>query len=214
MSESSTSNFSTGSDIRVEYIIDEVLQNVELDIGVQAVWVTEFDSESARTFAQDMHRAHSLHQPVIPVVIDSFGGDVYSVLSMIAEIRAAELPVATIVKGKAMSAGAFLAAAGTPGYRYCDPEATYMIHEVSSMTWGKVSDIRADSVETSRLNSRLFKILADSCKQKPDYFLDIIHEKNHADWFLNPIQAKKHNLVDHIRLPKMTIKVDVDWQFS
>lgn len=197
--------------IRVNYTIDDALSETELKLQPKVIWVTEFDSESAKDFATDMHQAHQTGQSVIPIVIDSFGGDVYSVLSMIAEIRASDLPVATIVKGKAMSAGSFLAACGTPGHRYCDPEATYMIHEVSSMTWGKVSDIRADSTETTRLNTRLFKILADSCGQDTDYFLDLIHEKNHADWFLTPAQAKKHCLVDHVRIPVMDVSASVTW---
>jgi len=211
---SETSSTTAGNEIRVIYNIDDALQDTEINVEPAIVYVTEFTTESARTFAQEIHKAHLTHQTIIPIVIDSFGGDVYSLLSMIAEIRAAELPVATIVKGKAMSAGSFLAAAGTPGYRYCDPEATYMIHEVSSMTWGKVSDIKSDSVETTRLNNRLFRIMADCCDQNPEYFLDLVHEKNHADWFLSAHQAKKHNIVDHIRLPKMTIKIDVDWDFN
>ena len=206
------SNSSLG--IRISYDIDHALSDYDVKIEPKVIWVTNFDENSAKEFAVEINQAHDTGQAIIPVIIDSFGGDVYSVLSMIAEIKASDLPVATIVKGKAMSAGSFLAAAGTPGYRYCDPEATYMIHEVSSMTWGKVSDIKADSDECSRLNSRLFKLLADNCKQSPEYFLDLIHEKKHADWFLNAVQAKKHNLVDHIRLPKMDIKISVDWNLS
>jgi len=200
--------------IRVNYQVDDALNESDIKVVPKVIWVHEFDGESAKEFALEMHQAHLTGQSVIPVVIDSYGGEVYSVLSMIAEIRASELPVATIVKGKAMSCGSFLAACGTPGYRYCDPEATYMIHEVSSMTWGKVSDIKADSAETHRLNQRLFRILADRCDQDPEYFLDIVHEKNHADWYLTPSQAKKHNLVDHVKIPAMNITMTVDWELK
>lgn len=211
MSENSTN---TACGIRLNYQIDDAFTDSEIKVAPKVVWVTEFNDESAKEFALDLHQAHLTGQPIVPVIIDSFGGDVYSVLSMIAEIRASDLPVATIVKGKAMSAGSFLAACGTPGYRYCDPEATYMIHEVSSMTWGKVSDIRSDSAETSRLNSRLFRILADRCNQDPEYFLELVHEKNHADWFLTASQAKKHNLVDNVKIPKMDITLSVDWSLG
>lgn len=211
MSESA-SNHTCG--IRVNYDIDNAFSESDVKIQPKVIWVTEFNDESAKEFAIDMHQAHLTGQTVIPVVIDSYGGEVYSVLSMIAEIRAADLPVATIVKGKAMSCGSFLAACGTPGYRYCDPEATYMIHEVSSMTWGKVSDIKADSAETNRLNQRLFRILADCCGQDPEYFLDLVHEKNHADWYLTPGQARKHNLVDHVKIPAMNITMTVYWELK
>lgn len=214
MSENSTNvSFQSGG-LKLSYDIDSSLQEYDVRLEPKVIWVTQFDESSAKDFAIDMHQAHLTGQTIIPVIIDSFGGDVYSLLSMVSEINASELPVATIVKGKAMSAGSFLAACGTPGHRYCDPESTYMIHEVSSMTWGKVNDIKADSDETTRLNNRLFRILADKCNQDPSYFFDLIHEKKHADWFLNASQAKKHNLVDHIRLPKMNIKIAVEWNLN
>lgn len=197
--------------IRLDYQIDKSLFKSEIKIEPKVVWVTNFDEESAKKFTNDINLAHLTGQTVIPVVIDSYGGEVYSLLSMISEIRNSELPVATIVRGKAMSCGSFLAAAGTSGYRYCDPEATYMIHEVSSMAWGKTEEVKADAAETDRLNKRLFRILADNCGQKPDYFLNHVHDKNHADWYLSSKQAKNHRLVDHIRIPKMDINISVNW---
>ena len=84
-----------------------------------------------------MALAHSTGQKVIPVVIDSYGGQVYSLMSMIAAIESAELPVATIVEGKAMSCGAVLLSFGEQGMRFADPHATVMIHDVSSGGYGK-----------------------------------------------------------------------------
>ncbi len=210
MTESISNTSSAG--IRVSYQIDDSLTESDIKLQPKVIWVNEFDDESAKQFATDMHQAHLTGQPIIPVVIDSYGGEVYSLLSMIAEINAAELPVATIVKGKAMSCGSFLAACGTSGHRYCDPEATYMVHEVSSMAWGKVEEVKADAAETNRLNKRLFRILAEKCDQSATYFLDLVHEKNHADWYLSASQARKHNLVDHVRIPKMDVRVSVDWR--
>lgn len=197
--------------IRVDYNIDDAFQYSEVKVVPSVIWITSFDEESAKTFALEMHQAHLTGQSVIPVIIDSYGGEVYSLLSMISEINASALPVATIVKGKAMSCGSFLASCGTEGYRYCDPEATYMIHEVSSMCWGKVEEVKSDATETNRLNKRLFRILAEKCGQSPDYFLDLVHEKNHADWYLTASQSKKHGLVDHVRIPKMNIRLTAEW---
>lgn len=206
-----TENTQQHQGIRLEYHIDDALYETDVKLQPRVIWVTKFDEESARQFATDMNAAHLTGQTVIPVIIDSYGGEVYSLLSMIAEIRSSELPVATIVKGKAMSCGSFLAAAGTPGYRYSDPEATYMIHEVSSMAWGKTQDVKADAAETDRLNKRVFRILADSCGQDPEYFLKLVHDKSHADWYLNAKQARRHSLVDHVRIPKMNIQIAVNW---
>lgn len=200
--------------IKVIFDIDSCLDPSKIAVNFKTVWVSEFNNQSAREFAQDISQAHRTGQPIIPVIIDSYGGEVYSVLSMIAEIRNSELPVATVVKGKAMSAGAVLAACGTPGHRYCDLEATYMIHEVGGWAGGKVEAVKSDAAEIQRLNTRMFRILDEHCGQPPKYFYDLVHQNSHADWYLTTAQAKKHKLVDHVRLPKVKAKVSVNWQIT
>ena len=63
-------------------------------------------------------------------------GEVYSLMAMISVIKHAEIPVATIVEGKAMSCGAILFSFGEEGKRFMCPHATLMIHDVSSMDRG------------------------------------------------------------------------------
>ena len=41
-------------------------------------------------------------------------------------------------------------------------------------------------------------------------FLDIVHQKGHADWYLEADEAKKHNLANQIRVPKFDISIGVD----
>ena len=53
------------------------------------VRVNEFTESSAKTFAEDMQRAHEAGQPIIPVVIDSYGGMVDSLIAMVSEIESA-----------------------------------------------------------------------------------------------------------------------------
>ena len=153
-------------------------------------------------------------QNLIPIVIDSYGGEVYSLMSMIAAIKDAEIPVATIVEGKAMSCGAVLLSFGEQGMRFADPEATIMIHDVSSMDWGKVEELKAGAKEADRLNGKIYTMMARNCGKADDYFLKIVDKKKHADWFLDAKEAKKHNLVNHLRVPKMTIDVGVKMEFE
>ena len=51
-------------------------------------------------------------------------------MTMISAIKNSEIPVATIVEGKAMSCGAVLLTFGEDGMRFADPDATVMIHDV------------------------------------------------------------------------------------
>jgi len=194
--------------------VSPLIKEVELRKNPVVIRVNKFDEESAEKFTKLMSQAHNTGQPVVPIVIDSYGGQVYSLMAMIAAIKNAELPIATIVTGKAMSCGAVLTTFGDEGRRFADPEATIMIHDVSSMDWGKVEELKAGAKEADRLNDKIYTMMAQNCGKADDYFLKIVDKKKHADWFLDSKQAKKHNLVNHLRVPKMRIDVNVDIEFE
>ena len=176
--------------------------------------VNKFDEKAAEDFSKQITRAQNTGQPVIPVIIDSYGGQVYSLMSMISDIQHSRIPVATIVQGKAMSCGAILFSFGVDGMRYMDPDATVMIHDVSSMGWGKVEEIKADAKEVERLNQKVYKMMAANCGHHEDYFLDIVHEKGHADWFLDADECKKHKLANHLKIPQLKIETNVTFDFK
>ena len=176
--------------------------------------INKFDETSAKSFSSLMSRAQNTGQPIIPIIIDSYGGQVYSLMSMISDIKHSRVPVATIVQGKAMSCGAILFSFGADGMRYMDPDATVMIHDVSSMERGKVEEVKASAEETERLNKKIYHMMAENCGQHKDYFLDIVHEKGHADWFLEADECKKHNLANHLRVPELKIETKVSFSFK
>lgn len=194
--------------------IDPKVKEIELRKQPVIIRVNKFDEESAKKFSQEMAQAHNTGQKVIPIVIDSYGGQVYSLMSMIAAIKHAELPVATIVEGKAMSCGAVLFSFGEEGLRFMDPNATVMIHDVSSMDFGKVEELKASAKEADRLNTIIYTMMARNCGKKDDHFMKIVDKKKHADWFLDSDEAKKHNMANHLRVPKIHIKVSVDIDFE
>lgn len=193
--------------IKVKNLVDLIEQPI-------VIRLKKFNEESTDKFSEDLNKAHETGQPIIPIVVDSYGGQVYSVLGMIAELQNVQLPVATIVESKAFSAGAILFGLGNDGLRYMAPHATLMIHEVSSFQFGKVEDLKADVEETDRLNTYIFELLSKNCGKSKHYFLDIIHEKGHADWYLTAKEAKKHNLCNHIAVPSFNVKISVDYKFS
>lgn len=193
--------------------IDPKIKEVELRKNPVCIRVNKFDEAAAKKFADDISSAQNTGQPVIPVVIDSYGGQVYSLMAMISAINASHIPVATIVSGKAMSCGAILFSCGQDGLRYVDKDATVMIHDVSSFEKGKVEEIKASAEETERLNVKVYEMMALNCGKHKDYFLDIVHERGHADWFLDADETKKHNLANHIGVPRLEIEVGIKFNF-
>lgn len=178
------------------------------------IYVNEFDEEAVLDFEEDMDKAHNTNQPIIPIVIDSFGGSVYGAISMVSSVLNAKVPVATIVKGKAMSAGAILFGFGTEGYRFMDPNAVLMIHDAASISHGKVEEIKADAAHLEHLNQSWYKRLANHIGQPDNYILDLIAKNRHADWFLTAKEGKKHKLVNHLRVPELHTKITLDINFA
>ena len=190
--------------------ISPLIKEVEFRYKPVIITVNEFTEKTALEFSAKMTLAHNTGQKVIPVVIDSYGGQVYSLMSMIAEIRAASLPIATIVQGKAMSCGAVLTTFGAQGMRFMDPDATFMIHDVSSMSWGKIAEMKAGVDEAERLNKKIFAIMDKNCNQPEGFFMKKLKKKDRADWYLTAKKCKKHNIVNHLRMPTMKINVSCD----
>tara|TARA_B100001250_G_scaffold406193_1_gene424840 strand:- start:1393 stop:2001 length:609 start_codon:yes stop_codon:yes gene_type:complete len=193
--------------------VSPLIKDLELKHSPVMIRVNEFTEESASEFAQKVGLAHNTGQKIIPVIIDSYGGQVYSLMSMIAAIKASELPVATIVEGKAMSCGVILASCGSKGHRYITEDATLMIHDVSSFSYGKNSEIQASADETARLNEKIYQILADNTGKPKKWFHKKITKRGRADWFVPPGKAVEIGICDHIGLPKLHINVDVSIEF-
>jgi ATP-dependent Clp protease protease subunit len=194
--------------------ISKLLGDVELRKEPVVIRVNKFDEEAANKFSAAMSLAQYTGQTMIPVVIDSYGGQVYSLMSMVANIKASKIPVATIVEGKAMSCGALLFSFGSPGYRYMDKRATIMIHDVSSGAHGKIEEIKADAKEGDRLNQALYREMASNCGKEPEFFLKAIHERSHADWYLDADEALSIGLANHLRVPELRVKIDVEYSFG
>jgi len=190
--------------------ISPLVKDIELRHTPIIIRVNKFDEDASKDFANQMAMAHNTGQKTIPVVIDSYGGQVYSLMGMIASIKGSELPVATIVEGKAMSCGVILFSCGTKGMRYITEDATLMIHDVSSGTWGKDSEIQASAAETKRLNNKIYEILAENCDKSSAWFHKKITKRGRADWFITSEKAIEMGLADKIGMPKLEVRVDVN----
>jgi ATP-dependent Clp protease, protease subunit len=187
------------------------LKSVELRNDPVIIRVNKFDEDSAKEFVEMMSVAQNTGQTVVPIVIDSFGGQVYALMAMIGAIKSSRVPVATIVEGKAMSCGAVLFSFGAEGMRFMDPDSTLMIHDVSSVAFGKVEELKSDVREAERLNKKVYEMMARNCGKQSDYFLTRVHERGHSDWYLDANEAKSHNLANELRLPTFSMKVSLDF---
>ena len=193
--------YDTNLDPRLRFWGDDVLPDPIV------ITVCAINEKGSRRFAKDMARAHATGQRVIPIVIDSYGGDAYSVLSMIAQIKQATVPVITIVEGKAMSAGSILFSYGT--HRFMAERATLMVHDIGSGVQGKIHEIAADSAEVVRLQESIYVEVARNCGKPDRFFLDELDRRKHSEWYLTAKDAKTHGFIHSIGLPTLATSVSV-----
>ena len=130
----------------------------------------------------------------ISIYINSPGGSVYDALAIYDTIKYIKSDVQTIVIGMAASAAAFLLSSGTKGKRFALPNSKIMIHQPSSGTRGKVTDMEIVLEESLKLKKQLESIIAENTGQK----VLKVHQDMERDYYMTSSEAKDYGLVDNV----------------
>ena len=130
----------------------------------------------------------------IKLYINSPGGSIYSGLAIYDTMKHLKCDVATYGMGLQASMGAFLLSSGTKGKRYLLPHATVMIHQPSSGTEGKVTDMEISLREGLRLKKLITDIMAKNCGKTAEQ----IEKDQDRDNWMSADEAKKYGLVAEI----------------
>ena len=144
--------------------------------------------------AQLLHLAYVDPQADISLYINSPGGSVYDGMAIYDTMNFIKPDVATYGIGLQASMGAFLLSSGTKGKRFCLPHAKVMIHQPSSGTRGKVTDMEIDMKETLEVKEMLAKIMAKNTGQK----LTKVKSDMERDYWMTPDEAVKYGLIDKV----------------
>lgn len=190
-------------DLNSENLLEKARQNIKI------IYVNSFTEESYKSFRSSFLAAEKSKQTIIPIIIDSYGGETHSLFAMIDLINSTKLKVATIATGKAMSSGAALLSAGTKGLRFASPHTSIMIHEGSSATYGKSSDVQADAKELERINEQYLQLLDKNCDKQLGYWKSHLKENRNSDLYLTPQMCKEHGLIDVIAIPRIEPKLKI-----
>jgi ATP-dependent protease ClpP protease subunit len=196
------------------YNVSPNLKVVELRQEPVMINITNIDEETATEFREAMSMAHNSGQDVIPIIIDSYGGNAHSLLSMIDTIQDSKRKVATIVVGKALGSAAILAAMGNKGLRFISPYASMMLNNVSKESWGKTDAFKADTREVERLYKFVCQLMDQNCDKEIGYFENLIKDKGGSDWYLEPMDAVDFGLIDHVRSPWLEVDINPVYSFD
>ena len=133
---------------------------------------------------------------IVPIWLhlQSFGGGIFAGISGMDEIRktTSSVPVYTVIDGNCASAATFLSIVGTK--RFINKNAFMMIHQLSSVFWGKYAEFEDEKKNLDRL-MELIKSIYDEYANIPEGELDDILD--HDLWF-DAEKCLEYGLVDEI----------------
>lgn len=130
----------------------------------------------------------------ILMYIDSYGGYVHSFLAIHDVMKMLRCDIATVSIGKSMSCGQMLLVSGTKGKRFATPNARILMHEISSGTFGKISDIEVDVNETKALKKVCEDLILKYTKIKKAELKELMIR----DSYFSSQEALKLGMVDYI----------------
>lgn len=183
---------------------------------LEPIRVIDFDELGYTHFLDQYQKNINSGADFMPIIIDSYGGEVHVLLGMLNYLEEAKqqgIKIITSCSTKAMSCGAVLLSFGSKGYRYMAPHSYLMIHEVSGVEFGKLSDVKSGVKHTEELNSLIFTLLDKNAEKEPGFFSSLIKENKNADLFLSSEECLKYGLIDFIGIPSIEMNLRPIYKF-
>lgn len=130
----------------------------------------------------------------IEFFLSTYGGACYDGMALHDVIESSRTPVEVICTGKIMSMGIIVAlgAKVRKGYR----NTTFMIHQVSGVSFGMLRDMEETVAEVSRINDMLFKVIKSKTKVTEERLKQVIQQKQ--DWFITAEEALELGILTEI----------------
>jgi ATP-dependent Clp protease protease subunit len=191
--------------------IDPRLKAEDHEVRVKnvVIRVNSFDETSAATLCNEVSLAHQAKQTYLPVIVDSEGGDMYALWSMVDVLSRSRIPVVTIIEGKAFSSGSALFMCGWEGYRFIGPNASMMIHDGSGEVAGKASDMKVEAKHVLQLNQKLYYHMEKRAGKPRNFLWNMIQKRRGTDWYITPKEAVQLGLANHVKIPTLRTEAKV-----
>ena len=133
----------------------------------------------------------------ITLLLNSPGGDVVETLGLIDYIRTLKenenISTNIVCRGSAMSAAALLLACGT-GLRAASKHSKVMVHQLSTMNFGKLEDIKSNAKFAEQLEDDCNNLMAEVTKKDKEFW----KENQRSDYFLSAEEALELGIIDKI----------------
>ncbi len=135
--------------------------------------------------------------PIFIVIDRCPGGSVMEGYRIVKAIEASKAPVHVVVKSFAASMGAIITTLADHSYAY--PNAMMLHHQMSTINWGNMTQLKEQLELAKEWERRLFKPLSKKMKLDAETLRKKMYEKNSdGDWQEFADNAQKYNWVNSI----------------
>ena len=123
----------------------------------------------------------------ITLLLNSPGGDVRTLKDN------EDISTNIVCRGSAMSAAALLLSCGT-GLRAASKHSKVMVHQLSTMNFGKLEDIKSNAKFAEQLEDDCNTLMAEVTKKDKEFW----KENQRSDYFLSAEEALELGIIDKI----------------
>ena len=177
---------STATEDRILYLSGDVEENNISEVCKQILQINDFDRQCLDKYKRYEIKPIQLH-------IQSFGGVIVDMWSLVDIIESSITPIATYCSGYCMSAAAVIFMSGHIRYMY--KHSQLMLHQLSAGSFGKLNDIKTDAVRFDVMNKRIIKYI----KKNTTLPKKVIKAINMGeDVYLSAKQCKKYGICDTV----------------
>ena len=169
-------------------------------LGERIILLTEpfEDTMASLIVAQLLYLQSEYGAKDITMYINSPGGSVTAMWSIIDTMNSIKPDVSTVCIGMAASAASLTLANGAKGKRFILPNAEVMIHQPSFGTQGMVSDVEIAYKHGARTKERLHSFMVEKTGQD----LERITKDMDRDYYMSAEESLDYGVIDKIIKPE------------
>ena len=170
----------------VESTIKEI---VKINISDQ-----EYQNQCRRWAEDNAQTPSPVKLTPIQFYLSTYGGACYDGMSLYDVIESSNTPIEVICTGKIMSMGVIVALGAEVRKAYRN--TTFMIHQVSGLSFGTLREMEDSVAEASRINEMLFNIIKSKTLVTEEQLNEVLQQKK--DWFLTAEEALRLGILTDI----------------
>ena len=155
----------------------------------------DIDDDLAQRIIESLIKLDMVNHKDITMYINSGGGSVTSGLAIYDAMNMVKSDISTVCIGRCASMASILLINGAKDKRFILPNGEIMVHEVSSYSSGKVTEMQDKLDHSKSLNYKLWKIIASKTKKS---MKDIKREATRKDSWMTATAAVKYGFVDKV----------------